>query len=158
MITRSSSFGNIAAGDSANNSNVYSLKIAEDITADTTVFLSIAISSQGHHFWTDSIQLDIVTSIDGTLESLPKSIVLDQNYPNPFNPKTIINYKLPITNNVNLTIHNIIGQRVATLVSEKQKAGYHQVEWDASGYASGVYYYVLVAGDYQQVRKMVLLK
>jgi hypothetical protein len=47
---------------------------------------------------------------------------------------------------------------VATLVSEKQKAGYHQVDWDASGYASGVYYYKLVAGDFRQVRKMVLLK
>jgi hypothetical protein len=88
----------------------------------------------------------------------PKKFCLLQNYPNPFNPITKINYELPITNYVDLSIHNVLGQKVATLVSEKQKAGYHQVEWDAGDFSSGVYYYRLVAGEFQQVRKMVLLK
>jgi hypothetical protein len=60
-----------------------------------------------------------------------------QNFPNPFNPTTIINYELPITNYTELNIYNLLGQRVATLVSEKQEAGQHQVEWDASGFSSG---------------------
>jgi hypothetical protein len=83
---------------------------------------------------------------------------LAQNYPNPFNPITIINYQLPITSDVELSVYNPLGQKVTTLVSEKQIAGYHQVEWDASGLASGIYYYRLHAGDFVQVRKMVLLR
>jgi hypothetical protein len=80
------------------------------------------------------------------------------NYPNPFNPKTIINYELKIINDVELNIYNLLGQKVVTLVSERQKAGYHQVEWDASLFASGIYYYQLEAGDFMDVKKMVLLR
>jgi hypothetical protein len=84
--------------------------------------------------------------------------ILNQNYPNPFNPKTIINYELPITNYVELSIHNVLGQKVVTLRSEKQKAGFHAVEWDASETASGIYYYRLVAGHYVATKKLVVLK
>jgi flagellar hook assembly protein FlgD len=59
---------------------------------------------------------------------------------------------------VDLSIYNILGQKVCTLVSEKQKAGYYEFEWDASGFASGVYYYYLKAGKFQDVKKMVMLK
>jgi hypothetical protein len=96
-----------------------------------------------------------------SVESHPTIVhqyALKQNYPNPFNPKTIINYELPITNDVQLNIYNLIGQKIVTLVSEKQEAGIHQVEWDASGFASGVYYYQIRAGNYQEVKKMVLAK
>jgi len=86
------------------------------------------------------------------------SFSLKQNYPNPFNPTTIINYELPITNDVELSIYNLLGQKVVTLVSEKQKAGHHQVEWDASGFASGIYYYKIKAGNFVETRKMVYLK
>ena len=61
-------------------------------------------------------------------------------------------------NEVELVIYNIIGQRIATLVSEKQEAGHHQVEWDAAEFSSGVYYYVMRAGNFTQIRKMVLIK
>ena len=88
----------------------------------------------------------------------PENIILSQNYPNPFNPTTIINYELPITNKVELSIYNLIGQKVHSLVSGVQQAGYHQVEWDATGFSSGVYFYHLIAGRYHEVRKMVLLK
>ena len=89
----------------------------------------------------------------------PNSFTLYQNYPNPFNPVTIINYQLSMTNDVKLTIYNLLGQKVATLVSEKQKAGHHHVEWDASGFASGVYYYRLSTdAGFVQAKKLVLLK
>jgi PKD repeat protein len=81
-----------------------------------------------------------------------------QNFPNPFNPKTIINYELPITNYVELNIYNLIGQTVAILVNEQKMAGYHQVEWNAENLPSGVYYYVLKSGEFQDVKKMILLK
>lgn len=92
----------------------------------------------------------------------PEMITLYQNYPNPFNPTTKINYQLPITNYVELTIYNILGQKLETLVSEKQKAGIHQVEWDGSGFASGVYIYRLKVANNDRMevrsRKLVLMK
>ena len=63
-----------------------------------------------------------------------------------------------MTNEVDLSIYNLLGQKVVTLVSEKQKAGYHQVEWNASGLTSGVYYYQLKVGEFQDVKKMILLR
>ncbi len=90
--------------------------------------------------------------------AVPKQFYLAQNYPNPFNPKTIINYELPITTDVELSIFNLLGQKVATLVSGKQPAGNYQVEWDATGFASGVYYYRIEAGNFVQTRKMIYLK
>jgi flagellar hook assembly protein FlgD len=70
----------------------------------------------------------------------------------------MINYQIPMTNEVELSIYNLLGQNVATLVDEKQNAGYHQVEWDASGFASGIYYYRIEAGKFADVKKMILLK
>ena len=86
------------------------------------------------------------------------SYELYQNYPNPFNPVTMISYQLSMTNEVNLSIYNILGQKVVTLVSERQEAGHHQVEWAASRYASGVYYYHFQANGFQDVKKMILLR
>jgi hypothetical protein len=83
---------------------------------------------------------------------------LKQNYPNPFNPKTVINYQLPITSTVELGIYNILGQKVATLVSGKQQAGNYQVEWDATNFASGVYMYRMQAGKYSETKKLILLR
>jgi len=89
---------------------------------------------------------------------LPKAIFLSQNYPNPFNPITEIRYNLPVGCQVRLEAYNILGQKVATLVDEKQKAGYKTIKWDASSLSSGIYLYRLQAGDFVQTRKMVVLK
>jgi len=84
---------------------------------------------------------------------------LSQNYPNPFNPRTNINYELRIMNYVELSVFNLLGQRVVTLVSEKLAAGKHTVEWNASGFASGVYYYQLRGkAGLIQTKKMILLR
>jgi len=116
----------------------------------------LEIYSGGHHFWTQNLQ--VVTAIPYDEPVLPTKFTLHQNYPNPFNPTTKINYQLPITNYVELSIYNLLGQKVATLLSEKQNAGYHQVEWDASRFSSGMYYYRIEAGDFQDVKKMILLR
>jgi hypothetical protein len=63
-----------------------------------------------------------------------------------------------MTSYVELGIYNILGQQVAILVSKKMQAGHHAAEWDARGFSSGVYYYVIEAGDFQEVKKMVLIK
>jgi hypothetical protein len=87
-----------------------------------------------------------------------KKYALNQNYPNPFNPKTIINYELPITNEVDLSIYNVLGQKVLTLVSGKQIAGFYQVEWNGSDFPSGIYYYKLKTAHFENIKKMILLK
>jgi hypothetical protein len=100
-----------------------------------------------------------IVGIDEMVDpTAPEHFELNQNYPNPFNPKTIINYKLPNSNDVDLSIYNLLGQKVATLVLEKQTAGFQEVEWDASEMPSGIYYYRISAGNFHDVKKMILLK
>lgn len=88
----------------------------------------------------------------------PYSFSLEQNYPNPFNPKTIINYQLPMSNYVKLVVYDVMGREIASLVNQKQNAGSYKVEWDASNYPSGIYYYRLTYEDQSLTRKMILLK
>jgi hypothetical protein len=103
-------------------------------------------------------QLVVETELQYRKTSLPQSYVLHQNFPNPFNPMTVISYQLAVGSDVELSIYNTLGQKIAILVSEKQPAGTYTVEWDASGLASGIYYYRLDAGNFQDMKKMVLLK
>ncbi|MEJ2719894.1 MAG: PKD domain-containing protein, partial [bacterium] len=81
-----------------------------------------------------------------------------QNYPNPFNPSTSIAFSLVEPANVRIDIFNVAGQRVATLVNERRDAGWHRVEFDASGLSTGIYFCRLTAGDFVQVKKMSLMK
>ena len=99
-----------------------------------------------------------ITSVQSVKDFQPLEFVLSQNYPNPFNSKTVISWQVGATGQVDLTVYNLLGQKVATLVSEMQPAGYHQLEWDAAHLPSGVYYYLIKAGEYQDVKKMILLK
>jgi photosystem II stability/assembly factor-like uncharacterized protein len=103
---------------------------------------------------------DGATWVDqNTGKTYPNKFSLSQNYPNPFNPKTIINYELQMMNHVDLSIYNLLGQKVETLVNKKQNAGTYQVEWDARGFASGVYYYQLrTETGFIQTKKLVLLR
>ena len=89
---------------------------------------------------------------------LPLKFELQPNFPNPFNPKTVIGYRLSKLSDVDLSIYNLLGQKVATLISERQPAGSYQVEWNASEFSSGVYFYVITAGEFHEVRKMMLIK
>lgn len=85
-------------------------------------------------------------------------VVLAQNYPNPFNPSTTIRYALPARTNVTLTVFNTLGQSVATLVNGSESTGTHEVRFDGSGLASGVYFYQLRAGEYLTVKKLLLVR
>jgi len=88
----------------------------------------------------------------------PTEFILKQNYPNPFNPTTTINYELPRTSRVSLTVHDMLGREVAVLVNGWRDAGAYKVKVDVSGLSSGVYLYRLQAGDFVQSKKLVLLK
>ena len=90
--------------------------------------------------------------------SVPLKFNLSQNYPNPFNPSTKISYSLPKESYVTLKVYDVLGKEVATLVNEKESAGNYEIDFDASGFSSGIYYYKLVAGNFSQVKKMILIK
>jgi hypothetical protein len=89
---------------------------------------------------------------------IPISYALEQNYPNPFNPSTTIEFSLPRAGLVTLAVYNIVGEKVATLISEDLTAGSYKFQWDARGLASGVYFYRIEAGDYTKSRKMLLIR
>jgi len=89
---------------------------------------------------------------------LPGEYYLANNYPNPFNPTTTIEYSTPVTGQVKLTIYNILGEQVGHLVNEIQPAGDHSVTFDASGIASGMYFYQLEGSNFLKSKKMILLK
>ncbi len=89
---------------------------------------------------------------------LPNSIKLFQNYPNPFNPRTTISFNLPERTKLALSIFNELGQKVAELFNGEKVAGSHSIEWDASKFGSGVYFYELKTEKYSVTKRLILLK
>ncbi|HCV43335.1 MAG TPA: hypothetical protein DGH68_07610 [Bacteroidetes bacterium] len=99
----------------------------------------------------------MIVNVAGDHE-LPAQFTLGQNYPNPFNPSTAIEYSVPQRTSVEIKVFDVLGREVATLLNEEKSAGVFTVRWDASGMASGVYFYQLQAGSFVDVKKLILLK
>ncbi len=99
-----------------------------------------------------------LTSVEPPVTMVPDNFVLAQNYPNPFNPSTTIKFELPKASHVTLTVYDILGREVDVLVSERRDAGVHEVKFDGSNLASGVYFYRLNAGALLQTRKLCVVK
>ena len=83
---------------------------------------------------------------------------LSQNYPNPFNPSTIIEFQIPSSEFTTLKVYDILGKEVSTLVSRKLNSGNHTYTFDGRNLASGIYYFSIQAGEFQDVKKMILIK
>jgi len=99
------------------------------------------------------------TTVDvGENTSVPSTFSLAQNYPNPFNPVTTISYSLPFRSKVSLSVFDILGREVATLISGEVAAGGHSVQWSPANLPSGVYHYRLAAGEFTATKKMLLIK
>ena len=92
------------------------------------------------------------------LDAVSRAYELKQNYPNPFNPNTIIKFQIANLSNTKLVVYDALGKEVATLVNELLKPSSYEVNWDASNYPSGVYFYKLQTETFSQTRKLVLLK
>ncbi len=105
--------------------------------------------------WEEWIKTDVEKDID---VSVPSEYKLSQNYPNPFNPTTEISFSIPVSGNTTLAVYNVLGQQVATLVSQELTAGSYKYQFDASNLTSGIYFYKLQSNNYSQVKKMMLLK
>ncbi|MDH4070588.1 MAG: T9SS type A sorting domain-containing protein, partial [Ignavibacteria bacterium] len=119
-----------------------------------------------YQVWASPIDLESLgTSVDQET-ALPFAFGLAQNYPNPFNPGTTIPYQIPRASIVTLTIYDVLGREIATVVNEPRGPGFHEAKWDASDHASGVYYYRLKAfhqdggesGGFVETKKLLLVR
>jgi len=106
----------------------------------------------------EGLYVDVPVAVDEQLSVLPKKFKLAQNYPNPFNPTTTINYELPKSSKVTIKLFDMLGKEVMTIVNKEQPAGYYSLNVEATRLASGIYFYHMVAGDFVQTKKMMLLK
>ena len=99
-----------------------------------------------------------VTGINIISNEVPSGFSLSQNYPNPFNPNTHFEFRIADFGFVKLMVFDALGREVAALVNKEIKPGIYEVNWDASNYPSGVYYYKLETGEYKETKKMILIK
>ena len=106
----------------------------------------------------DSVMVDISVTDIGENDSKPALYKLYDNYPNPFNPSTTLRYYLPEASLISIKIYDTVGKNVAVLVNEVKTAGTHQIEFNAVGLSSGIYYYSIQAGTFSETKKMILMK
>lgn len=134
----------------------YNIQHMEFYKAPNNIIWGYAVAGDGSCLrLVDSILL-VGTGNPGL--NIPTDYKLEQNYPNPFNPVTTIYYSVPKSSNIKITVYDIVGNEVMTLVNERKNAGIYSVVMDGSGLASGIYLYRITAGSFTESRKMILLK
>jgi hypothetical protein len=138
-----------------------------DAGADVELIFGIKF---GHYWGSGTASFDIVVdevilALEGhtgspgiAMELMPKTYVLHQNFPNPFNPTTQIGYVLPKSEMATLTVYDMLGKEVQTLVNEHKSAGSYTVSFDAGNLASGIYFYKLQTPGYSEIKKMVIMR
>ena len=125
--------------------------------------ISFTISESGYfdiYFDDLSLEYSIEGPVDIAIETaeIPLQYKLNQNYPNPFNPITTVKFSIPAKTHVNISIFNILGQRIITLIDENKAAGTFQIRWDASNYSTGLYFYQIKTTDFVQTKKLMLVR
>ncbi|MFH2048328.1 MAG: T9SS type A sorting domain-containing protein [bacterium] len=155
----SSMNGNVEVSWNLNNFPDYFCLYLYDPVTNTTIDMKDNTTYQFNYqdITTFEITKTIAVAIDGE-RNIPTDFGISQNYPNPFNPVTTINYQLPEESHVIISIFNLRGQLVETLVSKSQPTGYYQVNWNASEVGTGMYLYRITAGDFTNVKRCVVMK
>lgn len=116
-------------------------------------------STHGYGPWSPVFHFTtLISSVNIISSEVPNSFVLYQNYPNPFNPGSKIKFQIPKFCGVKLIISDMLGRETAALVNQLLQPGIYEINWDASNYPSGVYFYKITAGDYLETKKMILIK
>ncbi|RMG68961.1 MAG: T9SS C-terminal target domain-containing protein [Calditrichaeota bacterium] len=141
---------------SIDSSGVY--RAPDFVTIDTVIVQQANAGSTKRVTAKAIVRVEGPTAVQNHSRQLPNTFALFQNYPNPFNPSTTIRFNLPTQSLVRLEVFNVLGQKVATLVQERLRAGQHQVVFNAGFLASGVYVYRLVTDQYVASRKMLLIR
>ena len=146
-------------------SNVLFVHYFEDheLEYDTEYFYRVYYVSAGSNSEYSDVLFVTLEWLDVDGDQLPTVYTLHQNYPNPFNPTTQIKYDLPEDAMVSITIYDIMGRSIRSLVNSQQTAGYHSIQWNATNnlgepLSAGMYIYTIQAGEFRQTKKMVLLK
>ncbi len=151
------------------NFNFPAILLIENLYADKNIFYHQSLDRLGNInriFYAKCTKAAIGTlafyaGLNGATEveeKIPFSFVLSQNYPNPFNSSTVINYAIDKEGEVNLTIHDCLGRKIKTLISEVQRPNNYSLKFDAGNLSSGIYFYILAVNGRQHVRKMILIK
>jgi hypothetical protein len=151
-----------AAQDPNYNSTYYNI-LWEELDSLTISVLHCAIIDLASIWQTAWINAGSPTLLSNDEQSIPNVYVLYENYPNPFNPVTTLRYDLPENGHVNITMYDMLGRQVKTLINHTQDAGYRSVIWNATNdygkpVSAGIYLYQIQTGEFMQTKKMVLLK
>ena len=152
-------------GETRAMDNYIRFNILENCPFDTTFIFDIIMGSDMYDYWEDTLAFHVYnpTVFVDQNSLIPSTYELHQNFPNPFNPGTTIRYELPQQSDVRISVYDVLGQEVTTLVSENQTAGYKSAHWNGKNnhgqqVSAGMYLYVIDAGEFIKTRKMVLLK
>lgn len=129
-----------------------------DMTKSQIQLASINLASLWYTAWVNAGLLNKPASINMISSSDPISFKLQQNFPNPFNPKTTIQFEVPNSGNVKLSILSIDGKEIASLVNTSLESGTYSVDWNADHFSSGIYFYRIETKDFTQTKKLVYLK
>jgi hypothetical protein len=140
--------GFVAGNGNSNSPKEYSFVDKSPIGGTKFQYRLKQIDNDGQFKYTDLVEVQLV----------PAQFELSQNYPNPFNPSTKISYTLPVDSKVSIKVYDILGKLVETLVDEQRVAGYYQEIFNAKNLSSGVYFYNITAGKFNQTRKMMIMK
>lgn len=130
---------------------------------DLTDVFQFKVEGNGTIYWDNFYFYSNLVEVDNRSETFPQGFALEQNFPNPFNPVTTLRYDLPENSYVNVTVYDMLGRQVRTLVNTTQDAGFRSVIWNATNdygkpVSAGIYLYQIQAGKFVQTKKMVLLK
>jgi subtilisin family serine protease len=144
--------GEVLASGNSNSPKQYSYT-DKNWNSGTQYYRLKMIDADGSYKYSDVVSINL---------EHPSNYSLEQNYPNPFNPSTVIRYQIPVNSKVSLKVYDLLGNEVAKLVDEDKEAGKYEVKFqavvDGKQLVNGVYFYKLQAGDFSEVRKMILMK
>jgi len=134
------------------------IPLTDFASVDLTNVFQLKFDGNGTIYLDNIFFSTMLSDVKELLNSFPSDFTLEQNYPNPFNPSTNIRFSLPEANQVTLKVYDMLGQEVATLVNQFMNAGTFEISFDASNLPTGIYMYSLTAGNFNSVKKMMLIK
>jgi hypothetical protein len=158
LLIASDSLFNTIVKDTLTNTSSFDLYYEVFIYSDNLYWKVRTINDGGVGPWSEVNHFNFIYTDVKTEDQLPTEFALMQNYPNPFNPSTMISYQLPVSSNVTLKVFDVLGNEIATLVNEEMSAGIYKVNFNSYNLASGVYMYKIQAGEFVEMRKMILIR